>query len=430
MGTTGLQRRVAGSSRTCLARSVGHKDRILFARNGSEVPDLDLRQLEVRVHTENGVRVAETLLKLASEGYTTIGLVALRQSDFGPADEAQRTLQSLHRKLQSRGVVIVNCSQEDLSPIPFVTAQRLARADGIGSLRDAFLRTTPSIIKEHGRSKHARLDETKMVFNLLKHRPPGFMIDVGAHHGSALLPFARAGWRVLAFEPDEKNRAGLEKRLDPSLDVQIDVRAVADAASTGRSFFASPESTGISSLAPFTSTHEETGSVAVTTLKDVCAAREIRNVDFLKIDTEGFDLMVLRGFPWESIHPAFVVCEFEDRKTVPLGYGFHDLAQFLLDRGYHVLVSEWHPVQRYGISHDWCRLARYPCALKTDRAWGNLLAFRTDITDHDLRNAAQAVLAKAAEVGTGRLGRLKVPESIRRPLRLVRSRLRRDPGAS
>jgi hypothetical protein len=28
------------------------------------------------------------------------------------------------------------------------------------------------------------------------------MLDVWAHHGTSLVPFARAGWQVYAFEPD------------------------------------------------------------------------------------------------------------------------------------------------------------------------------------------------------------------------------------
>ena len=52
-----------------------------------------------------------------------------------------------------------------------------------------------------------------------------------------------------------------------------------------------------------------------------------------------------------------------DSKTVPLGYKFDDLARFLADKGYAVFVSEWHPIVRYGIRHDWNRLTRYPCKL-------------------------------------------------------------------
>ena len=87
-------------------------------------------------------------------------------------------------------------------------------------------------------------------------------------------------------------------------------------------------------------------------------------------------MFVLKGLDWVRIKPDIVVCEFEDQKTNNLGYNFHDMATFLKDRGYEVLVSEWHPILRYGIAHDWRRLARYPCKLANPEAWGNLIAFR------------------------------------------------------
>jgi glycosyltransferase involved in cell wall biosynthesis len=39
--------------------------------------------------------------------------------------------------------------------------------------------------------------------------PTNCMIDVGAHHGTALAPFLHAGWKVHAFEPIEANRRQL-----------------------------------------------------------------------------------------------------------------------------------------------------------------------------------------------------------------------------
>src|SRR3546814_19620816 len=54
------------------------------------------------------------------------------------------------------------------------------------------------------------------------------------------------------------------------------------------------------------------------------------------------------------------------------------MARFLLEKGYRVLVSEWHPIIRYGVRHDWRRLVAYPCELSDEVAWGNILAFRSE----------------------------------------------------
>ena len=95
------------------------------------------------------------------------------------------------------------------------------------------------------------------------------------------------------------------------------------------SFFASDQSTGASSLAAFTQNHHETATVDITTLDIALREYGIEQVRLLKIDAEGFDKHVLEGFPWDRTKPAAIMCEFEDRKTKPLGYTTADMADLL-----------------------------------------------------------------------------------------------------
>ncbi|WP_416672048.1 FkbM family methyltransferase [Egbenema bharatensis] len=227
------------------------------------------------------------------------------------------------------------------------------------------------------RDRHAHIDETQIVAEWFASEPSdSIMVDVGAHYGTALKHFAERNWRVYAYEPDPDNRQALMQRVSNQPNVMIDNRAVSDRPGQVLPFFNSKESTGISGLSAFRDSHQQRCEVTTTTVAQICEEHHLREIDFLKIDTEGFDLMVLKGVPWDRVRPRVIECEFEDRKTVPLGYTFHDLAQYLVDRGYTVLVSEWHPVIRYGIRHDWYRLMTYPCQLDNTEAWGNLLAFR------------------------------------------------------
>jgi FkbM family methyltransferase len=225
----------------------------------------------------------------------------------------------------------------------------------------------------------AKPDEAHLVYALLADGPPGVMLDVGAHHGSSLGPFADAGWRVYAFEPDAKNRARLVEHYGAYKNVVIDARGIGEREARAVPFYRSELSTGISGLSKFHDSHVPAGTIDLTTVAAVCAAWRPPAIDFLKIDTEGFDLFVLRGVPWEHLAPRVIVCEFEDAKTVPLGYGFHDLARYLQQRGYRIVVSEWYPVERYGASHAWRRFSAYPCELADARAWGNLIATRDDV---------------------------------------------------
>lgn len=244
----------------------------------------------------------------------------------------------------------------------------------------------------HSREAKAHIDETKIIASYVAKSPAGLMIDVGAHHGSAFMPFQRVGWTVHGFEPDPKNRSYLEDRYHNLDRFELDSRAVSDVDGNTVPFYTSEESTGISGLSAFRDSHEKVCEVETVTLKTYMQAKNIEKVDFLKIDTEGFDLMVLKGFPWDKVKPDFVECEFEDNKTTPLGYEFDDIAQFLVDQGYHVFVSEWHPIVRYGIKHQWRGLFRYPGKLQSNQAWGNLLAFSEA---PDMQRLGQAVAANA-----------------------------------
>ncbi len=241
------------------------------------------------------------------------------------------------------------------------------------------------------RHEHANVNEEEMVALLFGNRQ-GLMLDVGANFGNSCDVFLSRNWIVHAFEPDPNNRAVLERDFGHHQRLTVNPEAVSDTAGQEVPFFASEESTGISGLSAFTPGHEQIGTATTTTLRDYLEEKELGNVQFLKIDVEGYDKFVLDGFPWEKSQPDVVLVEFEDSKTVPLGYDCHDLASMLISKGYTVYTSEWHPIIRYGIAHDWRRLARYNSEEDLSQTWGNFFAFREPPDERELKDAALRVL--------------------------------------
>ena len=221
-----------------------------------------------------------------------------------------------------------------------------------------------------------RPDEARIAYQALKKTgTKGVMIDVGAHFGGSLRPFALHGWRVFAFEPDSDNRAQLQKRFGQFQHVVIDPRAVSDTPVESATLYRSPESTGISTLTSFEPSHAPAETVGVTTLEIFLTQNNLLSppVDFLKIDTEGFDVNVLRGYPWKDAHPRLILCEFEDSKEIT-GYTFLNMAAYLQEQGYQLVVSEWYPIRKYGESHRWRGFAKFPCELADPKGWGNIFA--------------------------------------------------------
>jgi FkbM family methyltransferase len=230
------------------------------------------------------------------------------------------------------------------------------------------------------RSRHLSVDEAEVVAKVLSARQgrQHVMLDIGAHAGGSARHFHSKDWTIYCFEPDPANRAKLVARFGTSASVKIDPRAVGERPQKDVAFFSSPESTGISALHAFRPTHKETERVDVTTGAEIIADNKLTRVDFLKIDVEGFDFAVLNGMPWTKLQPDVVLCEFEDAKTLPLGHSWKEIAAFLQEKGYAVYLSEWHPIIRYGIRHDWRRVVPLANADIPADAWGNILAFRVD----------------------------------------------------
>ncbi|MDQ7001998.1 MAG: FkbM family methyltransferase [Ghiorsea sp.] len=137
-------------------------------------------------------------------------------------------------------------------------------------------------------------------------RPGCTVLDVGANIGQyALLAAKLMGddGQVYAFEPSVDVRERLEKNIALNDFQHIEVLPCAVAATSGRmKFFAANEegNQGVGSLLPAEQSRSQirtaTGiDVDVVSLDDFCAARKLLQVDFLKIDVEGYDLEVLKG---------------------------------------------------------------------------------------------------------------------------------------
>lgn len=216
---------------------------------------------------------------------------------------------------------------------------------------------------------------------------PGVMIDVGAHFGSSSTPFLERGWRVIGFEPDRTKHARLAQLAERHPGFTLHACAVADEPGERAAFYRSEESTGISTLVPFRETHAESDRVDVRTLSDVLPRESIERVDYLKIDAEGYDDRVLRGYPFQALPPRLVMAEYDGSRETITGYSGDDLARLLQSRGYSVFVSEWHPIVRYGVTHRWRSIRPYPCKPVDPRGWGNVIAVVPGDLEHRLREA-------------------------------------------
>ncbi|WP_207540444.1 FkbM family methyltransferase [Sabulicella rubraurantiaca] len=145
----------------------------------------------------------------------------------------------------------------------------------------------------------------------------GTALDVGANTGAYAIALRRLApqARILAFEPHPATRATLEDRL-AGAGVEIHAAALGDTVGEASLFdFASADGSTQASLSRDSVALYESEvvehPVVATTLDHFLDAQGIGDVAFLKVDTEGHDLHVLRGARESIARRRFRVIQFE-----------------------------------------------------------------------------------------------------------------------
>ena len=182
---------------------------------------------------------------------------------------------------------------------------------------------------------------------LIGHSKP-VVIDVGANKGQTidLLRRTLAKPRIFSFEPNPTLAIGLEQKYSA---YGVMVEAMAVGSSEGISLLNVLENNELSSILelqrndtnPFSDTLvREVISVPITTIDSYAERQNLTHIDLLKIDTQGFDLEVLRGaaktLRRRAVDNLLVEVNFA---SLSKGQGsFGDIEQFLADKGYGLLT--------------------------------------------------------------------------------------------
>lgn len=163
-------------------------------------------------------------------------------------------------------------------------------------------------------TSYAQNFEDVMLWRALSHVTPGFYIDIGAQDpviDSVSLAFYQHGWRGIHVEP---TRRYAEKISNARPDETVKRVAIGDV--PGKLTFHEFPETGLSTadadiaLGHVTAGHPmEKTEVQVMTL--AVLLEEFRNIDihWLKIDVEGMEASVLRGWQGSDVRPWILVLE-------------------------------------------------------------------------------------------------------------------------
>jgi FkbM family methyltransferase len=159
-------------------------------------------------------------------------------------------------------------------------------------------------------------DEIKFVRELL--RPGQIAIDIGANYGVYALTMANAvgaDGRVFAFEPVAKTAGYLRRSLDANNFKQAEVLQLAISVAPGTGRISTQPQAELNTLVQG-STLEASEEVGLDSLDNFFSGRT--DVDFLKIDAEGHEQMILDGgHDFFANNSPLVLYEIKE------SYGFH-----------------------------------------------------------------------------------------------------------
>jgi len=191
------------------------------------------------------------------------------------------------------------------------------------------------------------------------------LLDVGAHRGdwtAEALRSSELSPRVHAFEPSCFSRAILTDRFADHSKITIHPTALSN--ESGRAtFYSNGDSAGTNSLSLVSGPCKET--VVVDTLDDFLQREHIESVAMIKIDTEGFDSLVLRGAGACLARGAVEVVQFEYNWRWLLNHAcLRDVFELIRDTPYRLGKLTGRSVDYYDVWHpELDRFFETNCAL-------------------------------------------------------------------
>lgn len=203
------------------------------------------------------------------------------------------------------------------------------------------------------------------------------MVDVGAQIGLWTVPYAKLGWQVVAFEASPTNFQMLLDKTQSFPNVTALNKAIGDENAESVKFYYSEEYIGINSVKTNHAqlSQDKFALVEMVTLGTELAINKVKNVNLLKIDIEGADLLALKGFDFTRYHPDLIVCEYGGRSK-SFDYTYQDLVAFGQAEGYDIYASSWESGKNWKIGdkpmeHKLISFGRYSSSKHLN--WGDII---------------------------------------------------------
>lgn len=198
----------------------------------------------------------------------------------------------------------------------------------------------------------------KKIFHFLhKQKINSFEIffDVGAHRGETIFLFSKNFKlsNIYSFEPSEinfhylKNNIKIFKQKRPDMNIILENVALGDENKKLKIKHMSESSSSTlneintdsnyfkkKSFLLYDNQYFEEKTIFQKKVYDYMKEKEIQKIDFLKIDTEGYELKVLNGFEEKIKNVGIIMFEHHFHNMIIKNYKFRDINKFLVNNNF------------------------------------------------------------------------------------------------
>jgi FkbM family methyltransferase len=192
------------------------------------------------------------------------------------------------------------------------------------------------------RTSYAQCGEDMILETIFLNRKNGFYVDIGANNPiiqSNTHYFYKKGWKGINIDANPKSMKYFNKvrKRDANLNIPIsDKEELLDYYIFSSSFF---NTFSKEQMEVYKDMLVDTQQLQTQTLENLLNKHLInKEIDFLSIDTEGWDLKVLKSNNWNKYRPKVILIEFLIYENND-GVEKSEIAKFLTNLGYKYFCS-------------------------------------------------------------------------------------------
>ena len=189
------------------------------------------------------------------------------------------------------------------------------------------------MLKSYGHLNYRGEPLDFLLDEIFESKENGFFIELGANDGlnqsnTALLEFSR-GWKGILIEPSV-NAFNKCKAVRPN-SICLNMACVSDTY-VGDSIEGDFNGSMMSSVNGIRRGTAELVRVQVSTLEKILDSYQVKTIDFLSLDTEGYEHDILRGLNLKKYRPKYMLIEIYSKQ-------YSELVAFLEENKYILMCN-------------------------------------------------------------------------------------------